>query len=423
MRRHLTPVRPCHSRRDPPSGLVRPGSPQSCGQRMDGEAVQRIVKLSGAAVLTGAALMLNGCRWTGLEGGTASVPTGPPVTITQDAIPSALVAVLDGRASGSALAELVAGTARDREDLAVLEAGTPPRAVLSSVSPDPPTVTVAGKPAAPGANATSYQLAQYASRLKQWRGKVAAGKLTESTQARAALEQWLHGLALATKLGGLPNPPTEASSLTAESAVAASTLVGLEQQKNGAAGSHRVIVLYTANLSGRLPAGELTGDMVIVVTPFLPTAAESSAAQADLLAAGAAQAAVVGPEVTSAQLAALVSADLSQGGGRESASAPVLFANASASLSRSAVAQLHALLPRLLAPGATAVINGYASTTGSALTNYNLSYARASAVAAYFESNGVPVSSLIIVGHGASDPVAAGDSGSNRRVVIVIEAP
>jgi outer membrane protein OmpA-like peptidoglycan-associated protein len=43
-------------------------------------------------------------------------------------------------------------------------------------------------------------------------------------------------------------------------------------------------------------------------------------------------------------------------------------------------------------------------------------------VAAYFESTGVPVSSLIIVGHGTSDPVAAGDSGNNRRVTIVIES-
>ena len=43
-------------------------------------------------------------------------------------------------------------------------------------------------------------------------------------------------------------------------------------------------------------------------------------------------------------------------------------------------------------------------------------------MAAYFESNGVPASSLIIVGHGASDPVPGGDSGSDRRVIIVIEA-
>jgi len=82
--------------------------------------VKKVVRLSGAAVLTGAALMLNGCRLTGLEAGAAGVPTGPPVAITQDATPSALVAVLDGRASGSALAGLVAETARAREDLAVL---------------------------------------------------------------------------------------------------------------------------------------------------------------------------------------------------------------------------------------------------------------------------------------------------------------
>ena len=43
-------------------------------------------------------------------------------------------------------------------------------------------------------------------------------------------------------------------------------------------------------------------------------------------------------------------------------------------------------------------------------------------MAAYFESHGVPASSLIIVGHGSSDPVAASDSGSNRRVIIVIQA-
>ena len=57
---------------------------------------------------------------------------------------------------------------------------------------------------------------------------------------------------------------------------------------------HRVIVLFCDDLSGGLPAGELTGDDVIVVTSYLPTAAAASAAQADLLGAGAAQAAVVG---------------------------------------------------------------------------------------------------------------------------------
>ena len=50
-----------------------------------------------------------------------------------------------------------------------------------------------------------------------------------------------------------------------------------------------------------------------------------------------------------------------------------------------------------------------------------LSYDRASAVAAFFESRDVPAASLIIVGHGAGDPVASGGSGLNRRVTIVTE--
>ena len=69
------------------------------------------------------------------------------------------------------------------------------------------------------------------------------------------------------------------------------------------------------------------------------------------------------------------------------------------------------------------MINGFASTTGSAAANYTLSYARAAAVATFFETHGVAASSLIIVGHGASDPVAPGSSGDNRRVTVVIQAP
>ena len=102
-------------------------------------------------------------------------------------------------------------------------------------------------------------------------------------------------------------------------------------------------------------------------------------------------------------------------------SAPVLFANASAALSPRAAAQLTALLPRLRGAGVTGVINGFASAPGTAEMNYTLSYERASAVAAFFEARGVPATSLIIVGHGASDPVDSGGSGLNRRVTIVIE--
>jgi outer membrane protein OmpA-like peptidoglycan-associated protein len=75
------------------------------------------------------------------------------------------------------------------------------------------------------------------------------------------------------------------------------------------------------------------------------------------------------------------------------------------------------------APGVTVVINGYASTPGTAGTNYTLSYERAAEVGYFFESHGVSASSMIIVGHGAGDLVAPGASGLNRRVTVVIEKP
>jgi peptidoglycan-binding protein ArfA len=67
------------------------------------------------------------------------------------------------------------------------------------------------------------------------------------------------------------------------------------------------------------------------------------------------------------------------------------------------------------------VINGFASTPGTAEANYVLSFERATAVAGWLEANGVPESELIIVGHGASDVVGSGASAANRRVLVVIE--
>ena len=237
------------------------------------------------------------------------------------------------------------------------------------------------------------------------------------------MSAWLRGLGLSARAGRLADPPGSAGGLAAESADAASALAGLEEEDGNVFGDRRVLVLFTGDLAGRPQAGELTDNTVLVVTPFLPTAAAASAAQADLLAAGAVQAAVVGPEVTGAQLAALVSVGLSQGGRHNFVSTPVLFANASAVLSPRAVAQLTALLPRLRGTGVTAVINGFASTPGAAEMNYTLSYERASAVAAFFEAHRIPAASLIIVGHGADNPVTSGGSGLNRRVTVVIETP
>jgi outer membrane protein OmpA-like peptidoglycan-associated protein len=317
----------------------------------------------------------------------------------------------------------VNATARSSEELTVLQAGAPAKIVLSSASPAPTTVVVPGKPTAPRGDQTSYQAAQYANRLKHWRGEVTAGRNAEATQVRDSLAAWLRGLNLTAKTGQLADPHGPAASLVAEIAAAASALAGLAEEHGNVFGSRRVVVLYTDDLASRPPTGELSGDTVVVITRSLPSVAAVSAAQVNLLAAGAAQAAVVGPEVTGPQLAALVSAGLGQGGTYESASAPVLFANDSAALNASAVAQLTPLLPQLREAGVTAVVNGFASTPGTALANYTLSYDRAAMVASFFESHGIPAFALIIVGHGASDLIATGGSGANRRVTVVIERP
>ena len=398
------------------------GCPAPAARDVAEEAdVQKITQwCSTGGLAFGLTMALAGCGLPGLGGPATAPSTGPPVVITQHAVPSVLVMVLNGAASGASLADLVNATARPRENLVVLRAGAPPQTVVSAVSPAPPTLTVAARPAAPAGGETSYQAAQYFGRLKRWQGQVAAGRRAEAAQMRGALSAWLRGLGLPARADKPAGPPGPVGGLVGESAAAASALAGLEENGN-VSGSRRLIVLYTGDLAGRPPAGELTGDTVLVVMPYLPTAAAASAAQANLLTAGAAQAAVVGPEVTDRQIAALVSASLSQGRTPESVSAPVLFANASAALSPRAVTQLSALLPQLRVAGVTAVIDGFASVPGTALGNYTLSYDRAAAVASFLEAHGIPASSLIIVGHGASDLVAPGSSGQNRRVTVVIE--
>jgi len=382
--------------------------------------VRKIIKRCGAACAAGA---LAGCSMLNAGAPATGPSAGPPVRITQDVPPSVLLAVLGGAGFGPSLSSLVTTTALPHETLAVLAAGTPPETVLSSASPPPPTVVAAGHPISPGPGQTAYQAAKLASRLKQWHAEVATARHAQAAEQQGALSSWVRGLGLPAKANRLADPPGPADSLVAESAAAASAMAGFAQEVGDIFGDRRVIVLYTDDLAGRPPAGELTGDTVFVVTRFLPTAAAASAAQANLLAAGAAQAAVIGPEVTSSQLSSLVSAALRQDGMRESVSAPVLFANNSCVLSPSAIADLSSLLPRLRVSGVTAVIDGFASTPGTALTNYLLSYQRAAAVASFFESHGVPASSLIIVGHGATDLVASGSSSLNRRVVVVIQSP
>ena len=380
--------------------------------------IHRVSRIVGAAV---AATLLAWLRALSVGGPPGGPATGPQVTITQHVPPSALLTVMTGSASGPALSGLVASTARPNEDVRILDAGTPATTIAASDSPAPSAITMPGQPLAPGGGQTDYQTAQYAKRLQAWQARHAAEVQAEVARTRENVSVWLTGLGLPQKVSRLADAPGGEGSLAAESGVAASALAGLEEGAGNIFGYHRVIVLFCDDLSGGLPAGELTGVDVIVVTSYLPTAAAASAAQADLLGAGAAQAAVVGPEVTAAQLAGLVSAGLSQGAMNDSVSAPVLFGNDSYALGPAAISVLEELLPKLRERGVTAVINGYASTPGTAEVNYILSFQRATAVARFLETNGIPESSLIIVGHGATDVVGAGTSGANRRVLVVIE--
>jgi outer membrane protein OmpA-like peptidoglycan-associated protein len=383
--------------------------------------IHRVVRIGGAV---GAATLLAGCGLSsagGLPGGSAN---GTQVTITQEVAPSALLTVMNGPASGPALFGLVASTARPNEDVSILEAGTPGTTIVASGSPAPAQIVIPGPPVAPGGGQTDYQTAQYAKKLKAWRAKHTAAVQAEAAETHEKVSAWLGGLGILRKISELADPPAAEGSLTVESAVAANALADLEEGTGNVFGDRRVIVLFCNDLSGgdTVPPGELTGDDVVVVTRYLPAAADASAAQVALLAAGAAQAAVVESQAATARLTALVSTGLSQGVKQgDSVSTPILFSNDSHALSAAAVTELTRLLPRLREAGATAVINGFASTPGTAEANYILSFERATSVAYFFESNSIPESSLIIVGHGATDLTGSGASGANRRVIVVIE--
>lgn len=368
----------------------------------------------------GAAILLAGCGLTSV-GGPASVSASPAVTITQPAVPSALLAVTADRATGPALSALVASTVRANEDIRILQAGTPAKTIVAADAPSPAKIVIPGAPTAPGGGQTAYQLAQYATKLKAWRAERAAAIRDVTTRTHVRVSSWLGGLELPQRLSKLTGAPAGQVSLAAGSAIAASAIADLQARAGNVFGNRRVIVLFPANLAGALPAGELTGDDVIVATSSLPTAAAASAAQAELLEAGAAQAAVIGPEITAAQFSALVSADLSQGAPGDSVSTPVLFGNGSAALNAEAAGLLARLLARLPETGITMVINGYASTPGTAQANYDLSYQRAENVARFFESHGVPATAMIIVGHGPTDSFGSASPDANRRVLVVTE--
>ena len=334
-----------------------------------------------------------------------------------------MLVVVTGPASTEPLIrQVITATARPREDLRVLGNGWRARPLAAADSPAPATVVVPGHPAAPGQGASSFQQSQYQHALARWREQVVAGQRSVATRTKAAVARWIRSLRLPATLARPAGRGQPAGSLARGCALAAGTVSGLVNQA-GSRFKGRVVLLSVASLSGMPARGELDGDDVIVVTSYVPGAAAASAAQLDLLNAGASLAAVLGPEVTPAQLDHLVAESLTGRVRSEVVSRQALFTNNSAVLRPAAARVLAPIVSDLRRPGATAVVNGFASSPGSGHHNQVLSQDRASVVARYLEARKIPRSSLIAVGHGASNLVAPGSSGDNRRVVVVIEEP
>ena len=373
-----------------------------------------------AAVTVAAAVTLAtaGCG-LGVLDPARPAAAGQPVVLTEHVSASVLVAVTSTGGAAGPLFQILAATARPQEHLDIVRAGGGTGTLVASVAPPPATVEIPAKPAPPPGGSTSFQEASYQRQLRHWGGEEAAGQRAVATRTAQATTAWVRPLlARAAHDSAIP----AATSLTAECGLATSVLSGLVDQA-GARFSGRVLVLAVSSLDGLPPAGELDGDDVLVLTSFVPSATAAAASQQNLIAAGAVRAAVLGPEATPAELDQIVTDGLGLRQVTETVSGPALFANDSAVLLPAAARVLAPLVAQLERPGVNAVINGYASAPGSARHNQQLSEDRAAAVAGFLEARGVSAAALFVVGHGASNFVAPGSSGDNRRVVVVIEEP
>ena len=288
------------------------------------------------------------------------------------------------------------------------------------MSPAPVRAVMAGRPLPPGSGATSFQLAQYAKRLRHWQTLFSARRTAVAAETRAAVSRWARSLFGSPQAGaGSPAGPRPAWRRNLDRRQRGDRTPGT----GGSLGGPRVILLYVSRLDRVRAPGELTGDKVIVLTPFLPSTAAAATAESDLIAAGATWAVVLGTGVPAPQLRNLVTAGLGRTTAAETFSGPALFRNGSAVLRPAAAQVLAPLLGALRRPGAIAVIIGYASSPGTARANRRLSEARAAAVARYFTAHHVDPGALTVVGQGATGFVGPGPSAANRRVVVLVANP
>ena len=367
-----------------------------------------------AATVAAVAVATTGCS-PGLFGAPRHPAVARQVLLTEHATPSALVAVTAAGPENATLLQVIGATARPLEHLDIASAGGT-HAFVASSSPAPAVVRIPAEPTPPARGATSYQEAMYHKAQMDWDSRYAAARRKVASRTAASTDTWVRGQLARVGSGA------GKGRLAAECEVASSVLADLADQAGARFGGR--VVLMAADSLGDIPSGcQLAGTDVIVLTPFLPSAAAAAAAQEQLIVAGAARAAVLGPEATTAEISRLVSDGLGRREVSEPLSGPALFGNDSAVLRPAAAGVLTPLLPLLRRPGAIAVINGYASAPGGARHNQKLSENRAAAVAAFFEAHGISAAALLVVGHGATGLVAPGTSPDNRRVVVVVEEP
>jgi outer membrane protein OmpA-like peptidoglycan-associated protein len=358
---------------------------------------------------------------------------------------SALVVIEDEPLARGVIGTLVAATARTGERLVIatpadrlLESTTSPSAGLLA-GPALPTlagladrsgylgeligwqrtavaecykgVALPGTPDLPS-GLTSYQETTDQQAVTVFADKTASACRAALAASRAGLRAWAWA-------HSPEDPPIQEARLS-EAVGSAVDMLGSLQQANGS--FSRVIVVFCSNLAGTIPAGSLNGDVVIVVSDSQPSVDATTADQASLYGAGAASVNVLSPADPPGTLADLVAAGLATRTIPVSL-AGVLFANNSSHLVPAATATLQKALGLLQTPGATAVIDGYSSSTGDPRQNMILSEARAQSVATWLETRRVAASALLVIGHGAHDFIAPGPSPANRRVTLVIDHP
>jgi outer membrane protein OmpA-like peptidoglycan-associated protein len=376
----------------------------------------RIGRYRFAAGVGCLALGLAGCALSGpsTAAGTAGSVSG--VVLTAQIKAAALTIIVPGRSAAPMVSAIVGGTARPAESLLVMAAAGTGRVLITSLSLSPATVIVPGRPAAPSPGASPYQWALYRQKVRRWRAELAAGRAKVAKATTARVDRWVRDLRIGELVAGAPAAQGKAASLGAECDEAADVAPGFTRQAQ--VGGRRAVVLFVTSLAGTVPAGELSGDDVLVVTNYLPTVEDASAAQIELLRAGAARAVVVGPETPPAQISQQIEAGQTLMGRSEIFPGTVLFTRDSAALPPGARRSLQPLLALLRRPGSTAVVNGYASVPGSARRSDLLASERAAAVAEFLESAGIPASAITAVGHGT-----AGSLDRYRRVVVVVTGP